>query len=245
MFRFISQNTISPLKTSGLNSPGYGVRIVPWRHSGYTVPISFLCSRNEATEFKVLLSPVNEPTASSSKLEEHLLRLLYVLCIQASDSQSDTGEIMKCKFLLLVSCINLLLLSLFVVRSVGGVGSPCEDGKFFDQSRKQSIPCHECKKEIQECFLCCKKGSDNQGVYLKNFLLFLFIHFMGTAADIRLPLWKIRSHHSFNLRDRLKENNFSVHIKTKNPYVVGMAIISSPSDGRMSVLGMSLIISPL
>ena len=83
------------------------------------------------------------------------------------------GKRMKCSFPLLVLCINCALLSLLVGRSDGGVGSLCEDGKFFDRSRQQFVPCGECKNENQGCFSCCKTNPDAQGTSLKFFFLIM------------------------------------------------------------------------
>lgn len=67
---------------------------------------------------------------------------------------------MNYNFSLLALCIYFLWL--FVGRSECSVGSLCEDGKFFDQSKQQFISCHECNSEIQTCSLCCNQvESDN------------------------------------------------------------------------------------
>jgi len=69
---------------------------------------------------------------------------------------------MKLKLPLLALCVIFFLLSLVVGRSAGGVANSCKKGKFFDRSRQQYLPCHECKSEIQECFTCCQSEAETQ-----------------------------------------------------------------------------------
>lgn len=69
---------------------------------------------------------------------------------------------MKFKLSLLGICVIFFLLSLAVGRSAGGVAIPCKKGKFFDRSRQEYVPCHECKSETQECFTCCQLEAEAQ-----------------------------------------------------------------------------------
>ena len=64
---------------------------------------------------------------------------------------------------LLGLCVTFFLLSLVVGRSAGGVANPCKKGKFFDRTKQEYLPCHECKSEIQECFACCQSEAETQG----------------------------------------------------------------------------------
>ncbi|KAL9956417.1 hypothetical protein ACROYT_G037891 [Oculina patagonica] len=70
---------------------------------------------------------------------------------------------MKLKFPLLGLCINACLLLVFVGRSDGGVANLCEQGKFFDRSKQEYLPCSECKSEVQDCFSCCQSETEVQG----------------------------------------------------------------------------------
>ena len=81
---------------------------------------------------------------------------------------------MKFKLPLLGLCAIFFLLSLVVGRSAGGVANSCKKGKFFDRSRQQYLPCHECKSEIQECFTCCQSEAETQGKVfgIKRYVLF-------------------------------------------------------------------------
>jgi len=85
---------------------------------------------------------------------------------------------MKFKLPLLGLCIIFFLLSLVVGRSAGGVANLCKKGKFFDPSKQQYLPCHECKSEIQECFACCQSEAETQGnaFSAKRYVLFAVYH---------------------------------------------------------------------
>ena len=95
---------------------------------------------------------------------------------------------MKLKLPLLALCVIFFLLSLVVGRSAGGVANSCKKGKFFDRSRQQYLPCHECKSEIQECFTCCQSEAETQGKVfsIKRYVLFAimiyFCRFVGLNA---------------------------------------------------------------
>lgn len=95
---------------------------------------------------------------------------------------------MKFKLSLLVLGVFFFLLSLAVGRSAGGVADPCKKGKFFDRSRQEYVPCHECKSETQECFTCCQMEAEAQGKMLsiKRYVLFAimvyFCRFVGLGA---------------------------------------------------------------
>ena len=92
---------------------------------------------------------------------------------------------MKFKLPLLGLGAIFFLLSLAVSRSAGGVADPCKEGKFFDRSRQEYVPCHECKSETQECFTCCQMEAEAQGKMLsiKRYVLFAimvyFCRFIG------------------------------------------------------------------